>query len=361
VATIYDPVTQSEYPDLPFLPENGGLALPWFRANELIGLESSEIAYHVHELIPAESISLLVGSPGTGKSYWTLDLGICTVLGLPFLGRKIRQGKVMILAAEDGWRRMSRRLGEWTKANNVSPDGLHDLFIMPTAIQIAGEVLDGDGTAFQQAWSSLQDDVERIDPVLVILDPLVETHAGLDENKASDMAALLRTLRKLVRGKDRTLVITHHDKKGVAEPSVYSGRGSSAIAGAVDSVYHMVAAANDGGELTKATLHITKGRDLPPPLKRPVGMRMEGLHWYPDDGVRPSRTSKALEQNRAFHEWLCQQSMPVTISEANDAMGVSYNTAKVVLNRLVDSGAVHSDGGHPERFSSVDSSPDRCT
>ncbi len=343
-----------QWRDLPYLPENGGLHLPWFRASELLGLETGEERWLVDQLIPAETINMLVGSPGTGKSLLALDLCCCVKTGMPFLGREVRQGKVMYLAAEDGWRRASKRLRLWAEGRGIAPESLDDFLILPSPLQIAaGAEFEDQAEAAFAAWAQLEEDIETTDPVLVVLDPLVDIHAGMDENKSSDMAGLMRVLRRLVRGRDRALLITHHDKKGVLEPSVYSGRGSGALAGGMDGQYHLVSAqAGEGDEedALQVILHVTKGRDLPPSLKRPIGLRFDRGHWLVDESVKTVKKMKEVEELRALFDWLTKLRRDASITEASGSLGIAYNTIQKRLGRLVALGAAIQTADRPAKY-----------
>lgn len=343
-----------QWRDLPYFPANGGLALPWFPAGELLGLETGEERWLVDQLIPAETINMLVGSPGTGKSLLVVDLCCCVATGTAFIGRDVRPGKVMYLAAEDGWRRVAKRLRAWADGRGVAPAALADFYVLPSPLQIAaGEQQADQADAVLDAWQQLQADIVAVDPVLVVLDPLVDIHAGLDENKAGEMAALMRVLRRLVRGQDRAMLITHHDKKGVLEPSVYSSRGSGALAGGMDGQYHVVSAQpgeGDEDEALQIIMHVTKGRDLPPSLKRPIGLRLDRGHWLVDDSIRSAKKQKELEELRALYDWLRGAQTGASIREAQLGLGIAYNTAQARLERLKACGAAILTVERPARY-----------
>lgn len=353
-----------QWAELPYIPENGGLSLPWFPASELLGLEVGEERWLVDRLIPAETINMLVGSPGTGKSLLVIDLCCCVATGTPFLGRGVRQGRVMYLAAEDGWRRVATRLRHWADGRGIDPGALSDFYVLPSPLQIAaGEGQADQGEAVLAAWEQLQGDISAVDPMLVVLDPLVDIHAGLDENKAGEMATLVRVLRRLVRGQDRALLLTHHDRKASLEPSVYSGRGSSALAGGMDGIYHAVAHKRDEDDDEDAPLqvllHITKGRDLPPSLKRAVGLRYESGHWYVDESVVSTRRAKEVEQLRKVYDFLATTDR-ASVNETRKALSIAYNTADTYLQRLETIGAaVYASRDRPVLFAANPGARDR--
>ena len=84
----------------------------------------------------------------------------------------------------------------------------------------------------QESFARLADMVNRLQPRLVVLDPLREFHHKR-ENEADDMAALLRPLRQLAHDSDTTIVLIHHRNKHATDPALAT-RGSSAITGGVD-------------------------------------------------------------------------------------------------------------------------------
>ena len=82
-------------------------------------------------LVP-EGLTLLVGRPKIGKSWWALDLGVACAANRPTLGTVTPvAGDVLYLALEDGWRRLQRRLdkllgtfhGEWPERLTFVPMG----------------------------------------------------------------------------------------------------------------------------------------------------------------------------------------------------------------------------------------------
>jgi Mrp family chromosome partitioning ATPase len=72
-----------------------------FRACDLDGQPVPERVWHVHDLIPANTVTLLSGDGGTGKSLCALQLAVSTALQRPWLGLAVRHGKAVYLSAED--------------------------------------------------------------------------------------------------------------------------------------------------------------------------------------------------------------------------------------------------------------------
>jgi hypothetical protein len=84
-------------------------ARPWMTGTEL--MEALAREYIVEGLLPY-GLSVLVGSPKTGKSFLALDIAAGVASGKPVLGRRgcCVQGGVIMLALDDTEHRLSRRL-----------------------------------------------------------------------------------------------------------------------------------------------------------------------------------------------------------------------------------------------------------
>jgi phage/plasmid primase-like uncharacterized protein len=86
----------------------------------------------VKNVIPAEAFATIIGHPGCGKSFGALDLGLHVAAGMPWQGRKVKQGLVIYLAAE-GQRGQQNRVEAWRRHYGV--EHLHFAMI-PVAINL---------------------------------------------------------------------------------------------------------------------------------------------------------------------------------------------------------------------------------
>ena len=102
-----------------------------FSAADLRTMTFEPVRYVLPRFIP-EGMTLLVGRPKVGKSWWVLDLCLACAAGHPALGTlKAVEGDVLYLALEDGKRRLQHRLdkllptfsGEWPKRLTLVPMG----------------------------------------------------------------------------------------------------------------------------------------------------------------------------------------------------------------------------------------------
>ena len=72
---------------------------PSFKFVAVGDLQCREPEYLVADLIEAETLSLIFGDPGCGKSFLAVDLGLSIATGTAFHGRDTRQGSVSLSQA----------------------------------------------------------------------------------------------------------------------------------------------------------------------------------------------------------------------------------------------------------------------
>lgn len=75
-------------------------------------LEVQQPDWLVRDIIEADGLALLIGDPGTGKSFSALDLAACIATGMPWHGHNCETGTGAL---------HRRRRTEWT---DPTPDGV---------------------------------------------------------------------------------------------------------------------------------------------------------------------------------------------------------------------------------------------
>ncbi len=204
--------------------------------------QSSEaVRWLIKGVMPAESIGLLFGGSGTFKSFLALDAALHVAHGLPWMGRKTRQGPVLYIAAEGGsglW----PRIDAWHRARRLRWTGL-PMHVVPTAVSLSTE-----------AWRVVDAaQAQGVTPALVVVDTLSQTFAG-EENSANEVALYLRELGTRFRALwGCTVLVIHHSGHQATERP----RGSSAMRANVD---FMLGVNRDEKEML-ATLSCQKQKD----------------------------------------------------------------------------------------------------
>lgn len=181
---------------------------------------SHAVSWLVKHVIPAESVGMLYGGSGTFKSFIALDAALHIAHGLPWMGRRTRQGSVIYIAAEGGsglW----PRICAWHRARRLQWSAIEASFrIVPVAVNLT-----------EDSWRIVEvAQSVGLAPVLVVVDTLSQTYAG-EENSANEMAAYFRELGARFRAlwQCAVLLIHHTGHQATERP-----RGSSAIRANLD-------------------------------------------------------------------------------------------------------------------------------
>ncbi|MGJ8588803.1 MAG: AAA family ATPase [Yoonia sp.] len=230
--------------------------------------------YIIDELIETETLGLMFGDPGCGKSFLAVDIALSVASGNPFHGRSVKQGSVFFIAGE-GHNGLARRFAAWSKARGVSLAGV-PLFKSERAAQF----LDGSSAkAVADAVASLAE--SHGVPTLIIIDTLARNFGAGDENNTRDMSEFVVAVDDLkARFPGCAVLIVHHS--GHAEKQ--RARGAMALKGALDLEYRVE---KDGGSMKLVN---TKMKDAEPPHDMFFDFRQVEL-----DGIAKSAVLEAGE------------------------------------------------------------------
>jgi hypothetical protein len=241
---------------------------PIFQLMQAGMIKAKPTQWLIRDLIEHDSLDLVFGDPGCGKSLFAIALALCTSTGTPFYGHEVRQGPVIFIAGE-GRNGLKRRMMAWSINNMVSHDTA-PLFIslMPAALTDAAMV--------EQVQAAIElVSVEHGPPVLIIIDTLARNFGPGDENSTQDMSKFVQAADALRASSQATVLIVHHSghsEKGRA-------RGAMALKGALDAEYRL-----DKDETGIVRLEATKMKeaDKPAPLAFRI-MRVD-LSVFAEDG-----------------------------------------------------------------------------
>jgi len=182
-------------------------------------------------LIPFQSVTILDGLGGSGKSWFAVDMCYAISLGMPFLGifPTKRQGPVMYLTAEEVPEVFVKRLDAVRKyypanQNFIWTSMLHEEIDVNPSLCVAY----ANSLIPSPMFDALEKRIEEVEPVLVVLDSLINFF-GLDENSSKEARYFMELLRRLTkRHKTSFLLLHHQNKEGMRSQGddVVSFRGS---------------------------------------------------------------------------------------------------------------------------------------
>lgn len=217
--------------------------LPVQRASQLSGT-GPQTQWLVEELWSEQAVGILGGEPKCCKSFLALDVAVSVASGAACLRQfpVRRSGPVLLFPAEDSLAVVRQRLEGIAAAAQVSFASLPVHVITAPSLRL-------DTPA---DCRRLSDTVQELRPLLLILDPLIRLHR-VDENDATQIAALLSYLRQLQRQFQLAVMVVHHARKDShASRPGQALRGSSELHGWGDSNLYM---RRRGDQLTLSTEH----------------------------------------------------------------------------------------------------------
>lgn len=186
----------------------------------------------IEDLWLDRALGFVAGIPKSMKSMLTLHLAFHVAQGLPFLTKKVhKQGVVLLVQEEDNDHIIRKRLSVYQ--GQVGPN----LRIWTPGITNAHIRLDT-----ESGIELLDAEVQRIQPVLVILDPLANMHSLENENDAASMNRMLENLRHLRDLRKCSVMVVHHLRKEGAGDSGSFGqrmRGSSVLHAKSETALYM--------------------------------------------------------------------------------------------------------------------------
>ena len=293
----------------------------------LDNVEFPPLAWAVHGLIP-EGFGLLTGAPKAGKSWASLDLALAVAAGTPALG-KVATGHgrpVLLLALEDGERRLKGRCRHLLGEGAPIPSGLHYVTACTPA----------DVVPLIEAWLDQHGETNP----LVVLDTLgkVMPNANPGEGAYQRDYRIGSTLKRLVdEHPGSTLLVVHHVRKASGEDWMDSTSGTNGLNGAADFTLNLSRKRNEEAGIIRVT-----GRDVP---ENEYAVTCHEGRWTIDGTELADAAAKAQtlretadlgDRSTEIVEYITAASQPVSAGEVADALALP--DARRYLSRLVDSG-----------------------
>jgi hypothetical protein len=304
--------------------------LPVQRAAEL-EVQPPEQTWLIQDLWGLAAVGIIGGAPKCCKSFLGLDMALSVASATPCLGRFTvqAQGPALVFLAEDSLPAVRARLDGLCAQRNLDIRAL-DLYV------ITAPSLRLDQGPDRQLLEAM---LARLNPRIVLLDPLVRLHR-LDENSAADISRLLGFLRDLQRTYDTAIVLVHHaSKKHRAQPG-QALRGSSDLHAFGDSNAYL---ARKQDQLILTCEH--RAARAPDPITLELVSTPEGHQAHlevrseraPDPSASPVERALLVLQNT---------SKPISRRALRDTLRVNNQRLGEALETLKRQGVVvHTDSG----------------
>lgn len=184
-------------------------------AHEFAGRQAPQ--WIVKGLLPRAELCVLFGESGSGKSFLALDLAGAVARGLPWRGRRVRQGRVVYVAAE-GAGGFRNRLVAYAERQGIA---LADV-PMDIIADVPNLLMKDDALAVARA-------IGKAD--VVIVDTFAQVTPGGNENAGEDMGRALAHCKGIHRATSALVVLVHHAGKDASK----GARGWSGLRAAADA------------------------------------------------------------------------------------------------------------------------------
>lgn len=207
----------------------------------------------VDGLLFSDSLAMLFGASGVGKSFLAIDVVLHVASGSWWQRKEVQQGPVLYVVAE-GAAGFGKRLDAWERRHQLTTDAL-PVSWLPWAVNLA-----------DTGWTAaLAEVTAEIKPVLVVIDTFARCAIGAEENSARDVGRVIAHLDIVRRAATSCVWLIHHSGKN---PDA-GARGSSALRGAMDTELEVV------GDSRNFLLHVRKQKDAPE--ANPLQLRLRSV------------------------------------------------------------------------------------
>jgi len=302
--------------------------LPVQRASQL-ECNGPQTQWLVEQLWADQAVGILGGEPKCCKSFLALDLAVSVASGAAALRQfpVRRSGPVLLFPAEDSLAIVRQRL-----------EGIAAAAQVPFA-SLPVQVITAPSLRLDMATDRerLTHTVQQQRPILLILDPLIRLHR-VDENDATQIAALLSFLRELQRKFQLAVMLVHHARKDSQSSRPGQAlRGSSELHGWGDSNLYM---RRKGSQLTLSTEHRAAASTDHIPLQLTEAGSVVALQVLDRSSVEPDAP---LTPTQRVRQALAQVREPIPVQQLQKLCGI--RTAKIcsALTELSNSGEVVRD------------------
>jgi len=214
----------------------------------------SQTDWLVRGFFESDTLTLMFGESGCGKSFLAFDIAACVASGTEWHGRRVKQGAVFVIAGEGG-KGVSKRFEAWSITRKVS-------------LEAAPLYISGNASDFTDAASTkrVADEIGEwtqetgVQPVLIVIDTLARNFGGGDENSTPDMNRFVTLIDNHFKARfNACVLIVHHS--GHADKG--RARGSSALKCAVDAEYGV---SKDEAGFIRLEASKMKDAEFPDPL-----------------------------------------------------------------------------------------------
>lgn len=217
-------------------PAESKSGIQFFTSDQIV--DSDELDWAVHEVMPKKGIAAVYGQSGTGKSFLVMDMCAAIATGRPWFGRDVEKTGIAYFVLE-GSGGLPRRL---KAMHSAMDDELPKNFLFsanPVDLRLDAMTV----------CNAIREQEHEIG--VVVIDTLNQSAPGIDENSSKEMGDIRSAIGKIQSELDCLVILVHHAGKD----SDKGMRGHSSLFAAMDAVVKV------SSEATGKAWHIEKSKD----------------------------------------------------------------------------------------------------
>lgn len=230
-------------------------------------LNIGKVGWIVKDIIPSNSIIMIYGDSGSGKSFASIDLCLSMITNTDWHSYDVKKGAPLYIVGE-GINGIEKRTKAWFQHHNMDHRS-YSFMVTKKAINF-----------FSKDIEELKDDIARmpVPPSLIVIDTFSRAIGDKDENSAGDINDFIKECEVLRDAFNCSVIFIHHTGH-----SKYRARGSSAIRASID-VEILVRNRNN-----VISMECTKARDMPE--FEPIFFQLEQVEVLLDSDLPNEKSS----------------------------------------------------------------------
>ena len=256
------------------------------------------IGYLVDRVLPAGSVTIWYGYPGSLKSNLVMDMAMAVATGTPWLpsmppdttvtGRNVVQTPVVWIDIDNGEDVVEERIRAFGSVYGATP--ATDFYYMPYPdIRAVSARYMTDLTDFIATTGLIRP--------LIVIDTLLRAAKVKDEN-SSEMDTVMYNIRKLAEDLKATLAMISHSNKVNNGRAGNALRGHSSIEGGVDSVFRV--SRENNSDMIEVTNEKARRKPVDPFSAHwtytadPSSDELISARFYQESGVKASKQQATI-------------------------------------------------------------------
>lgn len=295
-----------------------------------------------------ESVGFISGRSKSYKTWIALDLGLSVVSGAPFLDKFLvgRTGPVLLIQEEDPMSVLQERLRLIGKRKGMLPSAI--VLRDPDRLRLRFPEypfhiinLQGFSLGAEEKVNQVRQLIAELNPVLVILDPLIVMLGDVDENRGTAVSNILQKVKMWREEFGCSVAIVHHWNKTKSEDGDRGGQhmyGSFAFHAWLESALHVTPIVEDNTEKIDTVIVEREFKAAPSGRALKVRFNIDSAEKYTYEPLLEASTESPMAQK--LLDLIAQTpgiSLPELVAQTGHARPrVSENLAALVRHDKVD-------------------------